>query len=331
MSDRRVVHEVPFYGSRQMVRQLRRDGICVGRHRVRRREPACRIPCTGFILIFSKGWLGSGAPTSPISPSSVAFCTSDRTGRRATFYRRNVEHHGRWILRRGLGRRAGPLRPAGDIQYGSIQGKFNRSSQGIGGCYDGTQTAGRIGLEASCIRQVDRTRHGVKLVRFWATTGRSSEDAARDAGVSPPVGSRWFRRSACHHFIAIGQDQDVTCLSRNVRRLLFCAPRKRLRQACRLERAPSTISREVRAQRGDPKRWPGLPRTTAQWHTDRSAKRPKPAKLATNEALRLLCAGSACGSDLGTGWNGDRGATRRLERSSAWAAAAQAMGQGLES
>ena len=26
----------PFYGSRQMVRQLRREGIAVGRHRVRR-------------------------------------------------------------------------------------------------------------------------------------------------------------------------------------------------------------------------------------------------------------------------------------------------------
>jgi putative transposase len=26
----------PFYGSRQMVRQLRRDGLCIGRHRVRR-------------------------------------------------------------------------------------------------------------------------------------------------------------------------------------------------------------------------------------------------------------------------------------------------------
>ena len=26
----------PFYGSRQMVRQLGRDGVCVGRHRVRR-------------------------------------------------------------------------------------------------------------------------------------------------------------------------------------------------------------------------------------------------------------------------------------------------------
>ena len=30
----------PFYGSRQMVRQLRRDGVCVGRHRVRRLRAA---------------------------------------------------------------------------------------------------------------------------------------------------------------------------------------------------------------------------------------------------------------------------------------------------
>ncbi len=28
--------QYPFYGSRQMVRQLRREGVCVGRHRVRR-------------------------------------------------------------------------------------------------------------------------------------------------------------------------------------------------------------------------------------------------------------------------------------------------------
>ena len=31
-----VFLKYPFYGSRQMVRQLRREGICVGRHRVRR-------------------------------------------------------------------------------------------------------------------------------------------------------------------------------------------------------------------------------------------------------------------------------------------------------
>ena len=56
--------------------------------------------------------------------------------------------------------------------------------------------------------------------------------------------------------------------------------------ACRLERAPSTISREVR--RNAATRSGGLDyrATTAQWHADRFAKRPKPAKLATNEALR---------------------------------------------
>ena len=56
--------------------------------------------------------------------------------------------------------------------------------------------------------------------------------------------------------------------------------------ACRLERAPSTISREVR--RNAATRSGGLDyrATTAQWHADRSAKRPTPAKLATNEALR---------------------------------------------
>ena len=44
--------------------------------------------------------------------------------------------------------------------------------------------------------------------------------------------------------------------------------------ACRLERAPSTISREVRRNAATPKRWPGYRATTAQWHADRSAKRP---------------------------------------------------------
>ena len=31
----------PFYGSRQIARQLRREGVCVGRHRVRRLIPNC--------------------------------------------------------------------------------------------------------------------------------------------------------------------------------------------------------------------------------------------------------------------------------------------------
>ena len=56
--------------------------------------------------------------------------------------------------------------------------------------------------------------------------------------------------------------------------------------ARRLERAPSTISRELR--RNAATRSGGLEyrATTAQWPADRSAGRPKPAKLAINAALR---------------------------------------------
>jgi IS30 family transposase len=56
--------------------------------------------------------------------------------------------------------------------------------------------------------------------------------------------------------------------------------------ARRLGRAPSTISRELR--RNAAARHGGFEyrATTAQWHADRSARRPKTAKLAANEALR---------------------------------------------
>ena len=56
--------------------------------------------------------------------------------------------------------------------------------------------------------------------------------------------------------------------------------------ARRLERAASTISRELR--RNAATRGGGLDyrATTAQWHAERSARRPKPAKLAVNPALR---------------------------------------------
>src|SRR4051794_26220757 len=56
--------------------------------------------------------------------------------------------------------------------------------------------------------------------------------------------------------------------------------------ARRLARAPSTISRELRrnaATRGGDLEYRA---TIAQWHAERSARRPKPAKLAANTALR---------------------------------------------
>jgi IS30 family transposase len=62
-----------------------------------------------------------------------------------------------------------------------------------------------------------------------------------------------------------------------------CSLREIARQ---LSRAASTISRELRrnaATRGGGLRYRA---TTAQWHADRSARRPKPVKLATNPELR---------------------------------------------
>lgn len=130
--------------------------------------------------------------------------------------------------------------------------------------------------------------------QFWAAiaSGRSSEDAAVDAGVSPPVGIRWFRRSGgmppshfsrssktlSRRFLSFAEREEIAILraqGHGVRAI-----------ARRLKRAPSTISRELR--RNAATRSGGLEyrATTAHWHAERAARRPKQAKLALNPALR---------------------------------------------
>ncbi len=130
--------------------------------------------------------------------------------------------------------------------------------------------------------------------RFWAfiAEGLSSEDAAMEVRVSQPVGSRWF---------CIAGGMAPSHLSRSSgplsgRRLSF-AEREEIallrveghgvrEVARRLGRAPSSISRELRrnaATRGGNLDYRA---TTAQWHAERAARRPKRAKLAENAALR---------------------------------------------
>jgi IS30 family transposase len=99
--------------------------------------------------------------------------------------------------------------------------------------------------------------------------------------------------------------------------------------ARQLGRSPSTISRELRrnaAPRGGRLEYRA---TTAQWHAARRARRPKPAKLATNEKLRRYVqerlAGTIATPD-GTGvagpavrWIGRRHGRRKDRRwASAW-------------
>src|SRR3954467_3722445 len=173
--------------------------------------------------------------------------------------------------------------------------------------------------------------------RFWTAiaAGRSSEDAAVEVGVSPAVGVRWFREAG---------GMPPSTLARSSRppsgRYLSSAEREEValwraqghgarEVARRLGRAASTVSRELR--RNAATRGGGLEyrATTAQWHAERAARRPKPAKLATNSALRayvrdrlagaVAAPGGAAAAGPAVTWKGRRHGRRQHRRwASAW-------------
>ena len=126
--------------------------------------------------------------------------------------------------------------------------------------------------------------------RFWEAVARglASEDAGAVAGVSPAVGTRWFREGGgmpsirlaplSGRYLSFAEREEIAILhaqNRGVRAIVQ-----------RVGRSPSTISRELR--RNAATRGGGLEyrATTAQWHADRRSERPKVAKLAANDALR---------------------------------------------
>jgi transposase, IS30 family len=130
--------------------------------------------------------------------------------------------------------------------------------------------------------------------RFWAAiaAGRSSEDAAVGAGVSPAVGTRWFREAggmAASHLMPSAPPPSGRYLAFTDREqiALWRAQGHGVREiARRLARAPSTIARELRRNAATRAGGFEYRATTAQWHADRAARRPKPAKLAVNAKLR---------------------------------------------
>jgi len=130
--------------------------------------------------------------------------------------------------------------------------------------------------------------------RFWAfiAEGLSSEDAAMEVGVSQPVGTRWFREAG-----GMASSHLSRSLGPLSGRYLSFAEREEIalwrvqglgvrEVARRLGRSAATVSRELRrnaATRGGNLDYLA---TTAQWHAERAGRRPKPAKLAMNAALR---------------------------------------------
>jgi IS30 family transposase len=172
--------------------------------------------------------------------------------------------------------------------------------------------------------------------RFWAAiaAGQSSEDAALRAGVSPAVGARWFREAGgmppatlaprskppSGRYLSFADREEIA---------LWRAQGHGVREiARRLGRSASTISRELRrnaATRGGDLDYRA---TTAQWHAERAARRPKPAKLAVNAALRSYVQDRLAGVVVAPGgaavpgpvvpWKGRRHGRRQKRR---WARA----------
>jgi hypothetical protein len=130
--------------------------------------------------------------------------------------------------------------------------------------------------------------------RFWKAiaSGRSSQDASVDAGVSPTVGVRLFRRAGGMpptHFSQSSKPPSERYLSFSEREeiAILRAKGHGVRAIARLlHRPPCTISRELgrnaARRHGAAEYWA----TTAQWHADQSARRPKLAKLVENPILR---------------------------------------------
>src|SRR5271154_679803 len=133
-----------------------------------------------------------------------------------------------------------------------------------------------------------------ELQRFWLgiAQGMTSEEAALAAGMSQPVGTRMFRKAGgmppamfrssakppSGRYLSFAEREEIALL-----RVQGLSKREIGR---RLGRSASTISRELR--RNAATRSGGLEyrASTAQWHAERSARRPKLTKLALNATLR---------------------------------------------
>ena len=192
---------------------------------------------------------------------------------------------------------------------------------------------GRAPLRSPGRPPVARREH---LRQFWdaIATGTSSEDAARSVSVSPAVGVRWFRHAGgmppthlaptaplpSGRYLSFAEREEIALLraqGHGVREV-----------ARRIGRSASTVSRELKrnaATRGGAFVYRA---TTAQWHADRAARRPKPTKLSTHARLRAYvqdhlggavaapCGDPASGPEVP--WQGRRHGRRKPRR---WARA----------
>jgi IS30 family transposase len=194
-----------------------------------------------------------------------------------------------------------------------------------------TAATGRPAMRSPGRPPVARREH---RQRFWAAIARgaSSEDAGELAGVSPAVGSRWFRecggmspsdfRPHSGRYLSFLEREEIA-----ICRAYGYGVREIARH---VGRSPSTISRELRRNAGTRGGTLVYRAVIAQWHRDRRAARPKTARLVANDELRQYVQdrlagviraadGRVIAGPRAARWNGRNKARRQDRRwSTAW-------------
>lgn len=132
--------------------------------------------------------------------------------------------------------------------------------------------------------------HRAKEREFWGevATGKLPREAAEAVGVAQAVGQRWFRHaggmtpyswpSPSGRYLSFAEREEIAILNaqgQGVRKI-----------AAALGRSPSTISRELHRNAATRSGNLDYRASVAQWKAELYARRPKTAKLVTNQPLR---------------------------------------------
>ena len=305
LAARRAGHEI---GRDQVAALMRAAGICgVTRRRRARttvRDPGAQRP--GDLV--NRDFTARSPNRLWVTDLTVA-AHPDRS-RLCVFHRRRVQPAHRGLARRGShAHRDGPRRrrdgtarprsahrgPHGALrrrQPGRIQPVVATPRDGGGRLWVLASVSRRfVRCGARCGRRGGPRRRGV---RIGSGSGRRSLAGcrARTRPVLLGCRRRWGRGGSdrlagCHRSVWLRCRSGI-CVSWSVRRSRSRMPRAQGcgRSRAELGRSPSMISRELRRNASTRSYAVPYRATTAQWHAQRRASRPKVSKLASNDTLR---------------------------------------------
>jgi DNA-binding CsgD family transcriptional regulator len=169
---------------------------------------------------------------------------------------------------------------------------------------------------------------------FWRLIagGMTTVEAAESVGVSWPVGARWFRHAGGMPPLSLDEPagRHLSFAEREEIALLRARDFGVREIARRLGRDPGTVSRELRRNAATRSGKRVYRAVVARWKAQQAAKRPKTAKLVSNDRLREYVQERLSGSVRRPDGTIGRTKDARVEGTEQAAPAGQAMGDGVE-